>query len=287
VALPWTPVKPEEWHLVPHGAIVVLDECQRMFAPRQRGKEQPVWAKMLETHRQLGIDLYLITQHPTLIDSHDRKLVGTHYYVRRKFGSGWKTIYTFKGCADYPEKVFSTRNIDERQAGDNKAAFAWYKSTERNTTKRAIPKKVWVLVFCIIAVPALLGSVAWRVKARHDAQAAGAAAPAASAPGSFVGAPSAGRGEARSSLSPTEYAMQFAPRVRGLAYTAPAYDESTRPTEAPYPAACIQTRTRCNCYTQQGTALETTPAICAGIVAGGFFVPWARPEPHRAASAPL
>ena len=57
----------------------------------------------------------------------------------------------------------------------------------------------------------------------------------------------------------------------------PAYDEATKPAEAPYPAACVQMKGECRCYTQQATRLDVVASLCQQIVAGGFFVAWNRP----------
>jgi len=63
----------------------------------------------------------------------------------------------------------------------------------------------------------------------------------------------------------------YVPRVPGLQYTAPAYDELTKPSRVPVPAACVQIRGGCECWTQQGTHLETTQQICDQVVKRGFF----------------
>jgi zona occludens toxin len=279
VALPWKEIKPDEWHLCPIGSIVVLDECQDTFEPRQRGKPHPEFARELMKHRHSGIDLHMITQHPTLIDAHDRKAVGTHNYVRRKPIGGWKTVYRFKGCVDYPEKSRS-KALDSEEVLDNKAAFAWYKSTEQNTHKAKIPKRLWLLVFCIVAVPALLFNVAHRVMARQEAEKAKVGTvTAAGTPLATQGSGAAMRGSSGSGdkLSAADYVANYTPRVRGLEHTAPAFDGVTAPVVAPYPAACLTVGTRCGCYTQQGTALDVPPDLCLAIVQRGFFVTWQAP----------
>lgn len=63
----------------------------------------------------------------------------------------------------------------------------------------------------------------------------------------------------------------YVPRVDGLQYTAPAYDELTKPVRVPVPAACVRIRGECECWTQQGTRLETTPQVCEQVVKRGFF----------------
>ena len=64
------------------------------------------------------------------------------------------------------------------------------------------------------------------------------------------------------------------PRLPDFPHTAPAYDEVTKPTEAPYPAACVQMGKTCKCYTQQATLLQVSGTVCLQIVAQGFFMDW-------------
>src|SRR5690606_1076067 len=61
-----------------------------------------------------------------------------------------------------------------------------------------------------------------------------------------------------------------------------------KPVVAPYPAACIAAKDRCECFTQQGTRLPSTSAdVCQQIVAKGYFVDWALPEPKAPAAVPV
>lgn len=66
--------------------------------------------------------------------------------------------------------------------------------------------------------------------------------------------------------------MQNTPRLQTLAMSAPKYDEVTKPKIAPIPAACIASKTKCTCYTQQGTKLQTDDYFCRNIVENGFFL---------------
>ena len=62
------------------------------------------------------------------------------------------------------------------------------------------------------------------------------------------------------------------PRVPGLEYTAPVYDEVTRPEEAPVPVACLVNKSKgCKCYSQQATLLSMDQSLCRQIVANGYF----------------
>jgi hypothetical protein len=61
------------------------------------------------------------------------------------------------------------------------------------------------------------------------------------------------------------------PRVEGLAYTAPKYDEITKPTTAPVPAMCIQFKGDCKCLSQQATPLDVKRSMCLEFARNGFF----------------
>lgn len=59
------------------------------------------------------------------------------------------------------------------------------------------------------------------------------------------------------------------------------YDDVTKPVRAPYPAACLATKARCGCYSDQGMRLDMPEALCRQIVERGFYVAW---ETSRGAS---
>ena len=69
----------------PANSIVVIDECQRVFRPRSSGSKVPPEVAAFETHRHLGIDFILITQHPSLVDGNIRRLVGKHIHLCRHY----------------------------------------------------------------------------------------------------------------------------------------------------------------------------------------------------------
>lgn len=69
-----------------------------------------------------------------------------------------------------------------------------------------------------------------------------------------------------------QFIFDRTPRVAGLPQTAPRYDEITKPSSVPVPAACISNETKCNCYTQQATPMNVPDLLCRDIVARGYFV---------------
>lgn len=302
LTLPWSPIDPFEWHKCPAGAIIVIDECQKsndpadlkaptLFGIRPRGAPVPEWVAALETHRHMGVDLVLITQHPMLIDSHVRRLCGIHFHVVRKFGLASATVHEFGSVREQVDKnrTDSTRH-DFRYP---KEAYGWYKSAEVHTHKARIPARIWWIGVMVLVLGASLYWIAsqWaaRITGEHESplaqsiQPQGLPKPGQALPGSPTARPAGNGGQV---LNSSDYIAAHAPRVPGLAYTAPVYDEVTKPTEAPHPAACIASYSRCQCYTTQATRLDMPEALCRQIARDGFFVAWRQSEGRREEQKP-
>jgi len=271
--LPWIEWSPEKWAELPPGALFVIDEAWKPFPVRPRG-EPPGWIGDLAVHRHKGIDFVLIVQHPSLIDVFVRRLVDRHFHVVRKFGTHWATIHEF------PTGV--RENVDKSRSGSvrhewryPKASMELYKSAEVHTVKRRIPARLLLLVFAVFAF--VFGSIwgFYRLSGKSEpAPAAAASAPGASAPGGRVRSPAAPASRPGGAVDAVGYVAAHEPRVPGLAFTAPVYDQVTRPAVAPYPAACLSMKGVCRCYSQQATALDVPAELCERIVAGGWFVAW-------------
>lgn len=264
-------VEVPQWWLLPSTSIFLIDEAQNCgWGVRPRGAS-PEWSKKLETHRHLGIDGVFITQDPGLIDAHDRKLCELHFHVMRTFGMQRAVIHEFR-----PVRA----NIQNRKGSIQtkwpfpKEVYKWYTSAEAHTHKARIPLKVWVFVALCLLLP--VG--AWFTWAKlldpHRARAVeGPGGAASSVP---INSQVAARTSAK--ITTAEYVEQQQERIPGLAFSAPVYDDVTKPVEAPYPAACVEMASQgCRCYSQQATRLQVPDALCKGIVAGGFFVAWNQP----------
>lgn len=271
----WQPWKLEDWQNLPAGAIMVVDEAQFSFPTRGRGAPDP-WVEKLTTHRHLGLDFVVITQNPMLLDSYVRRLVDRHFHVVRKFGTHNTTIHEFPNGVK--ENVGSSRDGSIRHEWRYpKAVFELYESAELHTVKRRIPARVWLL----LALPVVLAALIWfiyqrmkpeNVQQRMDQSAGITDRRTATANHQSSGNAGAGEGP----MTPLQYAEAYTARVPGLPHTAPAFDEVTKATQAPYPAACIASKSRCQCYTQQGTKLDTGTELCRQIAEGGFFVQWSQ-----------
>lgn len=270
---------PAKWHeWLPDGALLIVDECQDFWRPRASSSAVPVSVQAMEKHRHRGIDIWLITQHPNLIDPNIRRLIRRHIHFRVNWAGRWR----HEGAEVFNVDQAAARKLTATTKYKMpKDCFALYKSAEIHTkTPLSVPRYVYV------AVVAALGAVGiWFYFSHVLAVKTGLAQGQESTPlrrvvgtGSIEGVDSGGSSRSgRSGVTAEEYARASVPRVAGLPYTAPKYDQATTVTVAPRPAICVQSkRTGCKCYTQQGTLMaDFLPTVCESIVAHGWFQEWA------------
>jgi zona occludens toxin len=281
----WKEIDIKDWQSCPDGSIFIVDECHNDFPVRSGKEPVPEFVKMLAEHRRRGFDFYLITQHPLNIDAFVRRLIGApgwHQHLKRASGAPLVSVIEWPSVNEQCQKPGAGESGSVSMVPYPKEVYSWYESTSLDTAKLKIPFQAKVLVACVLLVP-VLGYYGYKtlfdrqpaVKSPRESSQVGAAPfGAASAP---VAADSSRQ------LTAAEYAASFAPRVDGLPYTAPRYDEQTKPVHAPYPAACVSMADRCTCYSQQGTRLDVPARICAQIVRDGFFMDWAPPTAPVAA----
>lgn len=273
---------PREWAKCPPRSIILLDEGQKTFRNRSMGSVPPEYVQQLETHRHLGVDLHIITQHPSLIDPAVRRLAGAHYHVVRIWGSEVATVHYWPAVKDNCDK--SRNDSEKTKWAFDKSVYSLYKSAEVHTVKRSIPGRVKLLAGLVLVFAACIWYAGSFIVKKTSASSAAVAGASSSAPGAqFVpkntntthtGAPAA--------VDPVADAMEYVrretPRVVGLPQTAPKYDELTKPTRVPVPAMCVQIgdvqkgQLRCKCYTQQGTPMALELNQCVEIAQHGFFL---------------
>lgn len=266
----WLPFEPDKWQDLPDGSICVFDEAQNEFPATLRG-ELPEWINAIAQHRRRrGFDFWILTPHPTMIHTSVRKLVESpswHRHVKRVFGTDNASVATYNYAETRCELPSAGARGQVEIRSYPKEVYEWYESSVKHTGKRRIPRQVFVLVGALVLVP-VLGWFAWRTLAARAE-----AVPPAPVVSSVSNAPLSGSASS-GPLTPEEYADSFIPRFEGFAHTAPRYDDVTRPTVAPYPAACVASAHACHCYTQQATKLSVPDHTCRQIVAEGFFVDW-------------
>lgn len=276
LTLDWTEIDdPAQAYKLPAGAIIVIDECQSSYRPRSTGSAVPPHVAALETHRHDGHDYFFITQHPMLVDPNLRRLVGQHFHVVRKFGFPKATVHEWNKLKDAPEK---SRNDSIRHDFIYpKSAYGTYKSAEIHTVKAKLPARVYFLYIGVPLLVAALGFFGYKAlnKLGHPDSEKNEISEKLGNPLAITSTETTG-----SSNSMTWLEKQI-PRIPDMPNSAPKYDEVQKPKVVPYPAACMAFKSRCQCYTQQGTKMQTEDTYCRQIVANGYFIDWQdNPEPR-------
>lgn len=262
--------KPDDWPaVVPDGCAVVVDECQRIWRPRGSGSRVPLSIEALETHRHRGLDFFLITQHPNLVDANIRRLVGRHLHLRDTgFFGRW--LYEWPECAN-PETFKSCTN--KKKFSLNKKVFGLYKSASLHVKPvRGIPRVAFVLGIALVVL-AGLGYFVYRnisgKLAANPLAAAAAASRAASGPGAVAG-PSV---------------VPVVPVVPGGGVLpgdpSPGWD-LYRTGAATMPAViggCWATAGDCWCVTNEARPRIVQPAACVAVALGELQPDPARPVP--------
>jgi zona occludens toxin len=270
----WQQIKFEDWQTVPDGAIFVIDECHNELPPRPSSQKPPDWIKMLAEHRVRGFDFYLITQHPLNFDSFVRRLIGSpgwHQHLKRASGAPLVSVLQWAAVNDNPQKAGSGATAQVQMVPFPREVYKWYESTSLDTAKVRIPFQLKFLVFAVIVIP-LMGYYAYKTFSKRYTEPANFAASKGVLPAPGAVPVVAAGGAAVQ--SPAEYVASFQPRIDGFPQTASRYSEVTSPTVAPYPAACLASGKRCECYTQQATKMLVPLATCQQIVKGGYFIDW-------------
>lgn len=275
------------WHKwAPTGAILVIDECQRVFRPRPSGSKVPDYVAELETHRHKGIDIFLLTQHPRLIDSNVRALVGHHCHIA-KTNLGVRRMLEWERCAD-PTLTKDVQSAVKSVYTLDKKAFGVYKSAEEHTKIRTKLSRV-VYIFPIVLF--LLIAASWYVYSswnnRLDTMKSEQVKPpverqasAIESVGSVSASSAAGQypPKAASPEPPKPHLTEddFKPRIDGQPHTAPIYDSMNKAAKTmPYPVACVKNADRCTCYTDQGTPIKDfKKSQCLDYVQNGIYNPY-------------
>ena len=275
----WQEFDPAKWEELPDGSICIMDECQKYFPNRPTGGKVPGYVMALTEHRKRGFDFFMITQHPGNIDSFIRKLIGSpswHRHLKRPFGQNLVSCIEWGYCNASPEKPDSGKDGQISMIPFPKEVYGWYNSAEIHTVKKKIPKKAIVVILAMVAVPLMFYFGFKALPANKDQAQAEPLQVVTATENRPV------RPQGTGVMSTAEYIESYKPRIQGMTYTAPRYDEITKPVTAPYPAACLYApeRDACKCYSQQGTAMDVPRITCMSIVDRGYFLDW-EPDSNR------
>lgn len=243
------------WHTwAKPGAVICFDEVQHVWRPRSLGVKVPDEIQALETHRHMGVDIILVTQHPMLLDSNIRRLVNRHLHLRR-LATGATWVYEWDHCSNpHQTKSCITSGLWVRR----KEAFKLFTSAQAHT--KPVTK---IPMVAYLAIPALAaaGYFGWYSYSSISNRAENALAAAAPAGPLIVD----GGDLVREVPASAPESAMVAPAAAGGA--GPLGPASGPPDEAF--AGCARARDVCNCYSSSGMKAERPPEVCDDLTLPG------------------
>ena len=276
----WTKMEPtpedetvlEAVFTFPEGALVVIDEAQKVFRPRAVSSKVPPVVAAFEKHRHLGLDFWLVTQHPTLLDANVRKLIGKHVHLRGTWAG--RELLEWPEASDPNSRSERATAIRRRYRLPSKA-FEHYKSaTVHIKQSRRVPFALWLF----LGVSVLCAVLAWRVVSNIRAGASGDRYGAADTPSASGGraeiVPAAGAVR-HAALSRGELtAAMYQPRFKDRPESAPLYDDVRKVLEVPHVVGCIELADACKCFTDQATDAGYSLDSCRAWLKSPPFSPF-------------
>ena len=119
------------WHKwAKPGAVIVIDEFQRIWPPRPNGSKIPDDISALDTHRHMGVDFILITQNVMNADRHIQGLTNRHLHVRRMANMRLAIVYEWDHCS---KQLMFAKALTKAPWRYDKSVFKLYKSAEVHT----------------------------------------------------------------------------------------------------------------------------------------------------------
>ena len=263
--LPHTPCDASKWHdELPDGAILVIDEVQRVFRPRASGSKVPDCVAALETHRHRGIDVFITTQAPRLMDMNVRGLVGRHVHIRDTgvLGRYW---YEWPECNDAMQWKTC---INKKRISLPKKSFDLYTSASMHTVPvRGVPR---ALIYGMVALLMffVLAFGVYQIVQRTQSE-----KPAVVVPAALSASPAV---QVVASVAPLDAydPVAFIPRVSSKPETAPAYDHLRVVVAMPIISGGLCMGARCKCLTNQGTDSGLSSDECRQWITHRPFNPY-------------
>lgn len=255
------------------GSVIVIDESQRYFRPKPSGSAIPLYIQLLEYHRHFGVHFLLITQKENLLHNNVRLLAGQHIHLT----DAWNGRHRF----EWSEVKDSSSKTEKKLSAHHKYVlpkhvFDQYTSTVQVLkVKHKMPGFAKLAMVAALALP-LIGYGAYKAWPSADkTKTASTGEVQRPSPADGLAVP----GDASAATIESEI-ERFTPVVPGRPETAPAYQGMLRVSSVPVVSACIQSATRCRCYTQQGTRIHdiTEEACRLRLENGPQFDPYESPR---------
>lgn len=261
----------DKWYDLPDGAVIIIDECQRVFPVTRAGSDVPQKIREFETHRHHGWDVFLLTQDPMLAHSHVRRLVGKHIHFFRPMNGRMITRYQWDQIAN-PKDYHDKKQADSQVIKLDKKYFGVYKSTVLNTHKFKLPKKLLLLplviglvIYCVYFIFSFLQS-----KQNPDEASTDSSTLEQIHDQTYI--PSSAKDQIKNApvySNPYEPSL-YQPRLINRPDTAPIYDSLFNVVSKPDIHCISNNNLKCLCYDQQMIKYQMDWQSCKAVMAGSF-----------------
>lgn len=269
-----------EWIQKPenHGSILIIDEAQDVWPTRSSGAKVPPNVEWLNTHRHLGVDIFVLTQNPKYLDLNLRGLVKKHWHIAAN-KLGMRTLLEWKYCATNPigqakDAFASIYKLDE-------SVYELYESAAIHTDNKTKRSK-WVYILPVVAILApLLIFLSYKLfqnkySVPQQTETINASEPVSSSTAS--GSLPASTGDVQThNLTPE----MFVPTLSERPESKPIYNAIRQVRQYERIAGCIDGgKSGCACYSDQATKLREIPeALCREYANEGLpFDPFREPR---------
>jgi zona occludens toxin len=272
--IPHQPIHADDWpdHL-PDDAILIIDEVQDVWRPRASGSKVPNAIAALETHRHSGIDFYLTTQAPRLLDVNVRGLAQRHVHIR---DTGWLGRYWYEWPETNDGLNWKTCPVKQKYKLPKKAFELYQSAKSHHQAVRTVPKAFYIslLAFVLLAVMAYL---AFKVVNRSDAPAlpVDLVVPGVTSPAPSL---NVSRSLDRSGRALIDDRVDFIPRVSSKPESAPAYDHLRQIVAMPIVVGGYCVGDTCKCITNQGSDTGLSSSECRSWISNPPFDPYRLPD---------
>lgn len=269
----WTVQRPDpddptlflDYFTFPANSIIVLDEAQRVYRPRASASKVPPHVAAFETHRHTGVDFWLLTQKPHLLDANVRELCGRHIHIRNGLLGRW--LYEWPEFTDVKVKANYDTAV-KRKFSPPRAAFDKYKSAELHTKQKYRINQVFVVLALVIAFTGYFSKHVYDNFARHGvvgtavAQKSSVAQKVGLVPGAAGKVPSLSASSGMTEKNPT-FSSSVPKSFLNVTLVSDQIDWSKI-------AACVVMKKECRCYGEEGERLIVPAAACYPAVEYGW-----------------
>ncbi|XLX38382.1 zonular occludens toxin domain-containing protein [Ectopseudomonas mendocina] len=254
---------PDDWRDTPEGSLVIYDEAQQEHlypSTAHRGEVKDERLRAMEVHRHTGHDLVFISQSPSFLHHHIRKLAGEHIHLYRAFGMKTVTKYVWQHVVGDPNDRGEQGRADSHAWKFPKEHFKLYKSASLHTHKFKMPKK---LAFMLGFIALVASFMVYNARTNEGSYLFSGADAKASEPSESQPVETSGLIAAASGLGAVgREASSTRPK---LPASTNVYDWSDTEQATPV-AGCISSATKCQCFSDTGQLLKMAYAACMSAV---------------------